>query len=152
MSGATVTREEVEREFQQYVARGAANDWSAWADQFTEDALYVEHDMGTFRGREQIREWITATMGAVSGMSFPVEWYVIDGDRVVMYCWNVFDPLPGMTGEYRFAVVTILHYAGDGQWSYEEDVYNGKEAEEVLTRFLTDAAVAGHAPPAGPDA
>jgi hypothetical protein len=147
----TFDRDEVEREFARYVERGTTNDWSAWSDQFTEDALYVEHEMGTFRGREQIREWITATMGSVSGMSFPVEWYVIDGERVVMYCWNVFEPLPGMTGEYKFAVVTILHYAGGGMWSYEEDVYNGKEAEEVLARFLTDAAAAGHAPPAGPD-
>ena len=152
MSEAVFDRDEVEREFQQYVARGAANDWSAWADQFTDDARYVEHEMGIFEGREQIREWITATMGSVSGMSFPVEWHIIDGDRVVMYCWNVFEPLDGMTGDYRFAVVTILRYAGDGLWSYEEDVYNGKEAEEVLARFLTDAAEAGHSPPPGPDA
>jgi hypothetical protein len=68
-----------------------------------------------------------------------------------MYCWNIFEPLEGMTGEYKFAVVTILEYAGDGLWSLEEDVYSGKEAEAVLTRFLTDAAAAGHAPPAGPD-
>jgi ketosteroid isomerase-like protein len=148
---ATFDRAEVDREFQAYVERGKANDWSAWADQFTEDALYVEHEMGTFQGREQIREWITATMGSVSGMTFPVEWYVIDGDRVVMYCWNIFEPLEGMKSEYKFAVVTILQYAGDGLWSLEEDVYNGKEAEEVLGRFLTDAAAAGHAPPGGPD-
>ena len=148
---ATFDRAEVDREFLKYVERGKANDWSAWADQFTEDALYVEHEMGTFRGREQIRDWITATMGAVSGMSFPYDWYVIDGNRVVMYCWNIFEPLDGMKGEYKFAVVTILEYAGDGLWSLEEDVYSGKEAEEVLARFLTDAAAAGHAPPAGPD-
>ncbi len=142
--------DEVEAEFERYVQRGAANDWSVWADQFTDDALYVEHAMGTFRGRAAIRDWITATMGSVSGMSFPVEWHVIDGARVIMYCWNVFDPLPGMTGEYRFAVVTILGYAGHGQWSFEEDVYNEKEAEAVLARFLEDAAAAGHAPPEGP--
>jgi len=144
-------REEVEAEFQKYVDRGKANDWSAWADQFTEDARYVEHAMGSFEGREAIREWIVTTMGSVSGMSFPVEWHVIDGNRVVMYCWNVFDPLEGMKGEYKFAVVTILEYAGDGLWSLEEDVYNEKEAEEVLGRFLTDAATAGHAPPTGPE-
>ena len=39
-----------------------------------------------------------------------------------------------MKGEDKFAVVTILKYAGDGLWSLEEDVYSGKEAEEVLTR------------------
>ncbi len=120
----TFTPEEVEAEFQKFVARGAANDWSAWADQFTEDAEYVEHAMG----------------------------HVTDGNRVVMYCWNVFDPLPGMTGEYKFAVVTILHYAGNGQWSYEEDVYNEKEAEAVLARFLEDAAAAGATGvPTGPE-
>ena len=68
-----------------------------------------------------------------------------------MYCWNIFEPLDGMKGEYKFAVVTILEYAGDGLWSLEEDVYSGKEAEAVLARFLTDAAAAGHVPPAGPD-
>ena len=45
-------------------------------------------------------------------------------------------------------VVGILEYAGNGQWSLEEDVYNAKEAEQVLVRFLEDAAAAGHAPPA----
>jgi ketosteroid isomerase-like protein len=138
-------RAEVEAEFHEYVARGVKNDWSAWADQFTEDALYVEHEMGTMHGREAIREWIVATMGSVSGMSFPVEWYMIDGDRVVAYCWNVFDLLPGMTGEYRFAVAVVLEYAGDGQWSLEEDIYNAKETDAVLAKFLEDAAAAGHA-------
>lgn len=147
----TITRDEVEAEFAKYVARGAANDWSAWADQFTPDARYVEHAMGIFEGREAIRTWIVETMGSVSGMSFPVEWHVIDGNRVIMYCWNVFDPLPGMKGVYRFAVVTILEYAGDGMWSLEEDVYNEKEAEIVLVHFLEDATAAGHAPPAGPE-
>ena len=98
------TREEVEAEFLKYVERGKTNDWSAWADQFTEDALYVEHAMGIFHGREEIRKWIVETMASVSGMSFPYDWYMIDGNRVVMYCWNIFDPLPGMTGEYKFAV------------------------------------------------
>jgi ketosteroid isomerase-like protein len=145
------SREEVEREFRRFVERGAVNDWSAWADQFTDDALYIEHAMGTFRGREAIRDWITATMAAVSGMTFPVEWHVIDGNRVIMYCWNVFEPLAGMTGDYRFAVVTILEYAGDGKWASEEDIYNEKEAEAVLARFLDAAAAAGHAPPTGPE-
>jgi hypothetical protein len=129
-------RDEVEAEFERYVARTAAKDWNAWADQFTEDARYVEHGLGTFEGRETIREWVVAAMAPASGISFPVDWHMIDGDRVVMYHWNTFDLLPGMTGEYRFSVVTILHYAGDGLWSYQEDVYNAKEADAVLADFL----------------
>jgi ketosteroid isomerase-like protein len=146
------TRDEVEAEFLKYVERGTTNDWSAWADQFTEDALYVEHAMGIFHGREEIRKWIVETMASVSGMSFPYEWYMIDGNRVVMYCWNIFDPLPGMTGDYKFAVATILEYAGNGQWSLEEDIYNEKEAEAVIARFVTDATAAGHKVPGGPPA
>jgi len=143
-------RAEVEAEFERYVARGKADDWNAWADQFTPDARYLEHEMGIFEGREAIRAWIVPTMEAVSGMSFPTEWYAIDGNRVILYCWNVFDPLVGMTGEYKFAVIVILEYAGDGLWALEEDIYNAKEAEVVLTRFLEDAVSAGHAPPAPP--
>ena len=131
------THDEVEAEFQRYVERTAANDWDAWADQFTDDARYVEHGLGTFEGREAIRTWIVAAMApAAGGISFPVDWHVIDGDRVVMYHWNTFATLPGMTGEYRFAVVTILHYAGGGQWSYQEDMYNAKEADAVLAEYL----------------
>jgi ketosteroid isomerase-like protein len=144
------TRQEVEAEFMKYVERGTTNDWSAWADQFTEDALYVEHAMGIFHGREEIRKWIVETMASVSGMSFPYDWYMIEGNRVVMYCWNIFNPLPGMTGEYKFAVATILEYAGSGQWSLEEDIYNEKETEEVLARFIADATAAGHSVPAPP--
>jgi len=146
------TRAEVETEFLKYVERGTTNDWSAWADQFTEDALYVEHAMGIFHGREEIRKWIVETMASVSGMSFPYEWYMIEGNRVVMYCWNIFDPLAGMTGDYKFAVATILEYAGNGQWSLEEDIYNEKEAEAVIARFVADAAAAGHQVPGGPPA
>jgi hypothetical protein len=50
-----------------------------------------------------------------------------------------------MTGEYKFAVAVILEYAGNGLWSLEEDIYNAKETEAVLARFLEDAAAAGHA-------
>ena len=49
------TREELEREFDAFQQRGedagARGDWTSWADQFTEDAHYVEHAYGTFEGR-----------------------------------------------------------------------------------------------------
>ena len=149
-------RDEIESAFRDYsqavIEIAETGNWASYADQFTEDARYVEHEYGTYEGREAIREWIVATMATVSGMSFPIEWYVIDGNRVIMYCWNVFDPLPGMSGEYKFAVATILEYAGNGQWSLEEDIYNEKEAEQVIARFVTDATAAGHQVPGGPPA
>ena len=68
-------------------------DWTAWADQFTEDAIYIEHHFGTFHGREAIHEWISACMADYPGRDmpeFPIEWYIIDEGRgwVVCQVWN----------------------------------------------------------------
>jgi len=125
-------REELEAQFAAYQARAAeaarTGDWRPWAEQFTEDATYVEHHFGTFRGRDAIAEWITATMADYPGrhmVSFPIGWSVIDDERgwVVCQVWNrMADPGDGRT--YQEYNVTILEYAGDGLWSYEEDVYN----------------------------
>ena len=38
---------------------------------------------------------------------------------------------------FQFAVISVLKYAGNGQWSLEEDVYNAKEAEKVVLDYFT---------------
>jgi hypothetical protein len=45
-------------------------------------------------------------------------------------------------------MVTILEFAGDGQFSYQEDVYNPRDGEEVFGRWLA----AGGRLAAAPDA
>ena len=134
------TRDEVEREFLRYVGRGrtavASGDWNAWADQFTEDARYYEHHYGKFEGREAIRAWITGVMQPFPDMEFPVEWHMIDGNRVVMRCQNRLPDPAGGTALYQFPTLVVLHYAGDGQWSYEEDVYNPAEAPAVVGSWV----------------
>ncbi|TMK78339.1 MAG: nuclear transport factor 2 family protein, partial [Actinobacteria bacterium] len=61
------SRDELEKAFEAYLEAGAragaSGDWSEWPDIFTEDATYIEHHFGTFRGRDEIRKWITETMG-----------------------------------------------------------------------------------------
>jgi ketosteroid isomerase-like protein len=134
------SREEVEAAYHQFVAAGNTGDWSAWADLHTEDCVWVEHHLGTIRGREAIRAKILEVMQPVPMMEFPVEWYVVDGDRVVYYPWQVLpDPRAeaDRAGEtFRFGCVTILGYAGDGLWSYQEDLYNPSEGQEVVKRWL----------------
>ena len=126
------TRGELEEAFAAFqragATAGATGDWSAWADQFTEDATYVEHHYGRFEGREAIRAWITETMGTFPGNrmpEFPVDWYVVDEERGWIVCQvenRMVDPGDGSV--HQAANITILHYAGDGMWSHEEDVCN----------------------------
>jgi len=77
---------------------------------------------------------------------FPIEWYVIDEDRgwVVCQVWNrMRDPGDGSVHqEYNF---TLLKYAGGGQWSYEEDIYNPMHFGTMLSVWeaARDAASAG---------
>jgi hypothetical protein len=137
---ASWSREELEREFALYQERGAASDWSAWADQFTEDAQYVEHNYGVYNGREAIREWIVETMGTWPGNEmplFPVEWYIIDEERgwIVAKIWNrMQDPGDGSVHQaYNF---TLLKYAGDGKWSYEEDIYNPASFADMIKGYV----------------
>jgi hypothetical protein len=56
---------------------------------------------------------------------FPIGWSVIDDDRgwVICQVWNRMAD-PGDGSIHQAYNVTILKYAGDGRWSYEEDIYN----------------------------
>ena len=128
---------EVREAYDNFVVAGESGDWSAWADLHTVDGVWVEHHLGRFQGREAIRTAITSVMAqAPDSMTFPVEWVVIDGTRVVYYPWQVL-PHPTGTGEdFRFGCVTILEYAGDGQFSYQEDVYNPTEGEKVFGAWI----------------
>jgi uncharacterized protein (TIGR02246 family) len=134
------SRAELEEAFAAYQAAAATGDWSAWADLFTEDATYVEHHYGTFHGREAIREWITTTMSEWPGCDmpeFPIDWYVVDEERGWIVC-RVLNRMkdPGDGTVHEEANITILHYAGDGKWSYEEDVYNPAHFARMVQGWL----------------
>jgi ketosteroid isomerase-like protein len=130
------TRDEIEEQYRLFIAAGDAQDWDAWADLHSEDGVWIEHHLGTFNGREEIRACIKKAMAGAPAMEFPVEWHAIEGNRVVYYPWQVFPDPTGGDAVYRFGCVTILEYAGDGLWSYQEDVYNPVEAGEVVGRWV----------------
>ena len=78
-----------------------------------DDARYHEHHYGKFSGRDAIETWITGVMQPFPEMDFPVEWRVIDGNRVVMLCQNRLpDPTGGDT-VYQFPTLVVLHYDHD---------------------------------------
>ena len=133
---ADFPRSEVEAAWQRFVAVGDSGDWNAWADLHSLDGVWVEHHLGTFRGRDAIRAAIMKVMKPVPMMTFPVAWHAIDGNRVVYYPWQVMPDPNGGSEEYRFGCATILEYAGAGLWSHQEDLYNPREAERVMKRWM----------------
>jgi hypothetical protein len=130
-------REELERAFQHYWRTGAVNeDWDGFADHFTEDALYVEHVLGTLRGREAIRAWIKPTMERFGELYTAYEWHVVDeaNDRIVVYMQNRRDH-PSGRGTIDFPGITILHYAGGGRFDYEEDFWAVPAARSTIEQY-----------------
>jgi hypothetical protein len=129
-------RSEVEDAYHNFVAVGDSGDWNAWADLHTQDGIWLEHAFGEIRGREAIRKTITRVMEPVPMMVFPVEWFMIEGKRVVYYPWQVMPDPKGGDVVYRFGCITILEYAGNGEFSFQEDLYNPREGEAVIKRWL----------------
>ena len=134
--------------FQQTVAEIAiSRDWDRFADQFTEDADYIEHALGTMHGREEIREWIWRTMTAFPGShmtGYPSLWHVVDEERGRVIC-EVDNPMrdPGDGTAVTATNITILTYAGDGLWSREEDIYNPLKFGIAAMRWCEKAEALG---------
>ncbi|MCW1957496.1 MAG: nuclear transport factor 2 family protein [Mycobacterium sp.] len=109
-------------------AAARSRDWDAWVAHYTEDVDYIEHAMGTMKGREQVRDWIYRTMTSFPGShmtAFPSLWHVIDSERGRVIC-ELDNPMrdPGDGTIISATNISIVSYAGDGLWSRQEDVYN----------------------------
>jgi ketosteroid isomerase-like protein len=148
--------EEVRATVDAYVAvreRIEAGDatWLDLADFFTDDVVYIDPAWGRVQGLAHIREFLVDSMVGLEDWSFPVEFTAIDGDTVVIKWWQ---QLPGTRPDgtrYQQSGISTLVYAGEGKFSYEEDLLN-------MTHVLEDLAASGwrpnpgfHAPPAQPD-
>ncbi|BBX64493.1 hypothetical protein MSAS_36670 [Mycobacterium saskatchewanense] len=115
--------------FEETVARAAeTRDWAAWVAQYTPDVEYIEHAAGTMHGRDEVREWIQRTMTTFPGshmVAFPSLWSVIDDSTGRIIC-ELDNPMkdPGDGTVISATNISIVTYAGDGQWRRQEDIYN----------------------------
>ena len=139
------SREELQAAHDNYAAvaktAAATQLWDEWAQCFTEDATYLEHHYGAMQGREAIREWISTTMGQWPNSemdAFPHDWCVCDEERGWWICQieNRMRDL-GDDKVRQAANITILHYAGNMQWSYEEDAYNPANFGPMVKDWIT---------------
>ncbi len=132
MTTQLFSREELSAAFQQFeatVARAAeTRDWDIWVEHYTPDVEYVEHAAGTMKGREQVRNWIHATMTTFPGShmtAFPSLWSVIDESTGRIIC-ELDNPMvdPGDGSVISATNISIITYAGENQWCRQEDIYN----------------------------
>jgi SnoaL-like domain len=138
------SREELQQAHDNFVATANrcadAGEWRDWADLFTEDATYVEHMFGEMHGREEIHSWIADTMAQWPNKamtSFPHAWCSCDEEKGWWICRieNRFRD-PGDGSVHQAHNLTVLHYAGDMQFSYEEDAYNPANFAPVVGAWL----------------
>lgn len=145
------SRDELERAHEHYkqtaATAGRTGDWRPWAELFTEDAEYIEHHYGRFHGREAIYDWISKTMAEWPNFEmkeFPHDWCVCDEDRGWWICQieNRFTD-PGDGRIYEAYNLTVLKYAGNMQFSSEEDVYNPASFAPVVKAWIAANRTAG---------
>jgi hypothetical protein len=72
------------------------------------------------------------SMAGLEGWVFPREWTVVEGNRLVSGWQN---RLPGQRPDgsfYEAPGISILIYAGNGKFSYEEDLLNMVHVTELI--------------------
>ena len=145
------SRDELERAHQHYMDTAArcasSGEWRDWADLFTDDAVYLEHTFGTFHGADEIYEWIAPLMAEWPNRamnSFPHSWCVCDEERGWWICRieNRMED-PGDGSVHQAHNITVLHYAGDMKFSYEEDAYNPASFGPMIQAWTEASAAHG---------
>jgi hypothetical protein len=116
------SRDEVESAFRRYYTLGPINeDWAAFAQLFTDDAKYLDHKYGLFTGPSEIAQYIERAMSSAPQLYAALEWYNIDGDRVVYKTINRADNPQVGAEPFGYISIQVITYAGEGKWSAQED-------------------------------
>ena len=124
--------------------------WSDLVEYFTDDAVFIDPAWGRVEGIAELREFLDESMRGLEDWTFPVEYTAIEGDQVVVK-WTQITP-PGSDGtRYRQSGYSTLLYAGDGKFSYEEDLLNMAHVLEDLGASGWRPGPGFTAPPANPD-
>ena len=125
--------------------------WIDLAAFFTDDAVYIDPAWGRIQGIDEIRAFLVDSMRGLEDWRFPMRFAAIEGDDVVTV-WTQILPGTREGGEpYRQTGVSLLRYAGDGKFSYEEDLLNMAHVLEDLGASGWRPGPGFTAPPANPD-
>ncbi len=118
----TFERDEIEAAFKHYFMVGPVmEDWIAWSQLFTDDAVYFDHYYGRFRGPKEIELFLESTMMHGRHCYTSLVFYNIEGNRIVWKGLNTADHPDSTQPPFTFPSLQIIEYAGDGKWRSEED-------------------------------
>jgi len=134
---ATVPPEEIRSTYERYIEtrnRVEAGElgWDALAAFFTADATFIDPAWGRVEGIEDIQKFLIESMAGLDDWSFPHLWSMVDEDRLIARWLN---RLPGQRPDgshYEAPGYSLLVYAGNGQFSYEEDMLNMAHVNELI--------------------
>jgi ketosteroid isomerase-like protein len=132
------------------IARGEAT-WTALADLFTDDVVYIDPAWGRVEGIAELRTFLDESMRGLEDWDFPIEYTATSGDTVVVK-WT--QQLPGTRPDgrrYEQSGYSTLVYAGGGRFSYEEDLLNMVHVLEDLKASGWRPRTGFVSPPAEPD-
>jgi hypothetical protein len=137
---AEFKRAEIQEAFRHYFLTGpVGEDWVAWSQLFTDDAPYFDHFYGTFTGPFEIQQFLESTMSFAPHVYSALVWYNIDGDQIVYKVVNRADnPEPGKP-PIEFPSLQVIHYAGNGKWSSEEDWWIMREMKAFNDKYTAAA-------------
>jgi ketosteroid isomerase-like protein len=130
-------RAEIEATMERYldlrrrIDAGEETGWTGIADYFTDDCVYIDPAWGRVEGIAELREFLDESMRGLEDWTFPVEFVAIERDQVVVKWTQITPPGPDGT-RYRQSGYSTLLYAGDGKFSYEEDLLNMAHVNEDL--------------------
>ncbi len=131
-------RAEIEATLERYhdlrrrIDAGEEQGWGGIAEFFTDDCVYIDPAWGRVEGIAALRAFLDESMRGLEDWTFPVEYTAIDGDTVVIK-WTQITPGARADGsQYRQSGYSTLLYAGNGKFSYEEDLLNMAHVNEDL--------------------
>ena len=128
--------------------------WSALAEFFTEDAVFIDPAWGRIDGNTAIARFMEDSMAGID-WEFPEEWTMVDGDRVVTMFQNRIHS-PDTDGpdtdsrQFQAPGVSILTYAGNGKFSAETDIINMVHMFEVMKESGWEPSGPMNLPPSSP--
>ena len=151
------SREEVQAAFERYLAvRDGINagngTWADLAQFFTDDAVFIDPAWGRVEGLDEMKATVFGeAMAGLEEWTFPTEYFMIDGDNVVVKWWQV---LPGTRADgrqYAQSGYSTMVYAGDGKFCYEEDLLNMAHVMEDVKESGFRFSPQTGAPPKSPN-